>query len=235
MILGVLLAVLGLPATVQAFSVNDFVLSNDAGLTPLAYFAFTPITNNGDQSNIDLGLAVSFGNIDGTNRMFFEFVNQSTNPNHLSAIKEVYFETTLLSGTNAYNEGTAPGVAFSVGSSGGGNAGFPFTINHALDGKADPPPSSTGVNPGESLLLGYALIGSDPGATANEAYNTLIQGDWGIGLHLIATDNGAESEKYIASYLPDGPDSNTPVPEPATVVLLGIGASFLLARMRLES
>lgn len=229
-----MLAALGLPAAVQAFSINDFVLSNDAGLSPIAYFAFTPITANGNQANIDLGLAVSFGNIDGADRMFFEFVNQSSDPNQLSAIKEIFFETTLLSGTNAYNEGTNPGVDFTVASTGGGNNGFPFTINHSLDASADPPPSQTGVNPGESLLLGYALTGVDHLATANAAYSGLTGGDWGIGLHLIATDNGAQSEKFIAVYLPNGPNPNSPVPEPATVVLLGIGTTFLLARMRLK-
>ena len=227
LIVATVLAVLGLPGAAFAFSVNDFVLSDAAGLTPLAYFDFTPITSNGDQTNIDLGLAVSLANIDGFDRMFFEFVNESTNPNELSSVKTIYFETTGLSGTNAYVAGTDPGVGFSVGSTGGGNQGFPFSVNHDLDAAADPPPSTSGINPGESLLLGYTFT-ADPSAV----YESLTNGDWGIGLHIIATaPNANQSEKYIASFLPGGPPL-TPVPEPSTLVLLGMGSAFLVARLR---
>lgn len=117
---GILAGALALPGVVQAFYVEDFVLSEQEGLSPLAYFAFTPITNNGVLDNIDLGLAVSFGNIDGTNRMFFEFVNESTDPQQTSSIQGIFFETTLLSGIDAFNEGTDPGVEFTVGGAGGG-------------------------------------------------------------------------------------------------------------------
>lgn len=75
---GIVLAALCVAGGAQAFTVDDFALSDAEGLSPVAYFAFIPITGNGNQTNIDLGLAVSFGNIDGTDRMFFELVNEST-------------------------------------------------------------------------------------------------------------------------------------------------------------
>jgi hypothetical protein len=231
---GIGLAALCVASGASAFTVDDFVLSDEAGLSPVAYFAFVPITNNGDRTNIDLGLAVSFGNIDGTDRMFFELVNESTDPNHTSSVKSLYFSATELSGVNPYNEGTAPGVEFSIGSNGGGNQGFDFTINHALDALADPPPASSGVNPNESLLVGYSILnGADP----EELLNALKEGDWNIGLHIISTaPDGEKSEKYVATFLPGGPqDPFAPVPEPATLALLGMGALFVAGRMRFDA
>lgn len=101
-------------------------------------------------------------------------------------------------------------------------------INESLNGIADPPPAHTGVNPGESLLLGYALIGNDP-QTPFAILDGLTGGDWNIGVHLISTAGG-ESEKLIITYLEDGPGTQAPVPEPATILLLGIGTFFMAAR-----
>jgi hypothetical protein len=213
----------------QAFTVDDFALSDAEGLSPVAYFAFIPITSNGDQTNIDLGLAVSFGNIDGTDRMFFELVNESTVPNDDSSVSALYFESTDLSDTDPYWDGTGSGVAFSIGGNGGGNQGFPFTINHDLDALADPPPSTLGVNTNESLLVGYSILG---GANPGDILEALETGDWNIGLHIISTAGG-KSEKYIATFLPNGPPQ-APVPEPATFALLGMGVLFLTGRMRFE-
>lgn len=228
---GMILAALCVAGGAQAFTVNDFVLTDAEGLTPVAYFAFVPITTNGDQTNIDLGLAVSFGNIDGTDRMFFELVNESTDPNDDSSVKTLYFSTTDLSGDDPYVDGTDPGVDFSIGANGGGNQGFPFTINHDLDALADPPPSTTGVNPNESLLVGYSFLnGADPGVILE----SLQAGDWNIGLHIISTAGG-QSEKYVATFLPDGPDPQDPVPEPATLALLGMGTLFVVGRMRFDA
>jgi hypothetical protein len=229
---GIGLAALCVAGGAQAFTVDDFVLSDAEGLGPVAYFTFIPITANGDQTNIDLGLAVSFGNIDGTDRMFFELVNESTDPNDDSSVSALLFSTTDLSGDDPYVDGTNPGVEFSIGANGGGNQGFPFTINHDLDALADPPPSSTGVNTNESLLVGYSILG---GADPEDILDALKAADWNIGLHIISTAGG-ESEKYIALFLPNGPqDPNDPVPEPATVALLGMGALFVVGRMRFDA
>lgn len=228
---GIGLAALGVASGAQAFTVNDFVLTDAEGLAPVAYFAFTPITSNGDQTNIDLGLAVSFGNIDGTDRMFFELVNESTDPNDDSSVKALYFESTDLSGTDPYVDGTDPGVEFSIGGTGTGDEGFPFTINHDLDALADPPPSQNGVSPNESLLVGYSILG---GADPGDILEALQQGEWNIGLHIISTaPDSQESEKYIAVFLPNGPQD--PVPEPATLALLGMGTLFVAGRMRFDA
>jgi len=225
---GTVLSALCLASGASAFTVNDFVLSDAEEITPLAYFAFIPITNNGDQTNIDLGLAVSLANIDGTDRMFFELVNESTAPNDDSSVASLYFETTDLSGTDPYVDGTAPGVSFSIGGGGGGNQGFPFTINHDLDALADAPGSSSGVNPNESLLVGYGILG---GTDPEDILEGLQNGEWNIGLHIISTaPDGEASEKYVSVFLPNGPLD--PVPEPATLALLGMGSLFLAGRAR---
>ena len=228
---GIGLAALCVASGANAFTVDDFVLSDAEGLSPVAYFAFVPITSNGDQTNIDLGLAVSFGNIDGTDRMFFELVNESTDPNDDSSVSALYFSATDLSDVDPYVDGTDPGVAFSIGANGGGNQGFPFTINHDLDALADPPPSSTGVNTDESLLVGYSILG---GADPEDVLEALQAGDWNIGLHIISTAGG-ESEKYVATFLPNGPGPLDPVPEPATLALLSMGALFVAGRMRFDA
>lgn len=236
-LLGLALAALVLAGGAQAFTVDDFDISDDKGLSPVAYFAFIPITSNGDQTGIDLGLAVSFGTVDGFSGMFFEFVNESTAPNDESSVTEIYFETLDLEGTpHLLLASPANGVDYSIGGPGGGGIGF--TINPDLTGSADSPKPPNGINPGESLLIGFTIPGvvGDPDylQAADDLLLGLTEGDWGIGLHIQSTaPNGQESEKYVARFLPNGPqDPNDPIPEPATLALLAMGTGFLAARMR---
>lgn len=231
---GTLLAGIGLPGAVHAVAVDDFVLTDANGLSPESYFGFSLISSNGDASNIDLGLAVSFGNTPGDERMYFEFVNASLAPNDQSAITGVFFETTDLLGPPAFVDGTASGVRF--GSGNGGSGGFGVTFNRDLSMVAGPPRVHSGIGSGQSLLLGYDFNGN-AASLAGDVLTGLQQGQWTIGVHLQATGADAEaSEKLVATFFPDGPrdpdDPQIPVSEPATVVLLGMGTSFLVARRR---
>lgn len=139
----------------------------------------------------------------------------------------LYFESTDLSDTDPYWDGTGSGVAFSIGGNEKNNQGFPFTINHNLDVLANPPPSTLGVNTNQDSAGWLQHSGRCQSGDILEALET---GDWNIGLHIIA--RLVESpEKYIATFLPNGPPQ-APVPEPATFALLGMGVLFLTGRMR---
>lgn len=236
---GVMLAAIGLPGIVHAVTVDDFVLTDANGLSPESYFGFSLISSNGDPANIDLGLAVSFGNTPGDERMYFEFVNDSFAPNDQSVVTGIFFETMDLLGPPSFVEGTNPGVQFESSNGGnGGSGGFGVTFNNDLSMGASSSPVQNGIGSGQSLLLAYDFNG-DAATLAGDVLGGLELGEWLIGVHLQATGADAEqSEKLVATFLPNGPgapenpDPQIPIPEPASLVLLGMGTSLLVARRR---
>ena len=85
------------------------------------------------------------------------------------------------------------------------------------------------MNSGENLVLAYDVFDL-PGFGDAISNNTFR-----IGLHIRSIGDGGESDAFIGCLLDVPPDTSTPqdpVPEPSTLVLMGMGSAFLLMRKR---
>ena len=140
------------------------------------------------------------------NQIMFTFSNSGP---YESSITDVYFDddVPLLDFANFFYAGT---VAYSVGASPGdlsaGNL-ISFTSNYSFD--SDPSVQPNGVNPGESLGI---LFDYSEGVFFDTVIAALNDGAMDIGIHVQGFADGG-SESFVAA----------PVPEPATMLLLGTG------------
>ena len=131
-----------------------------------------------------------------------------------SCIARIYFEDNLLldGGTIVEGEGTSFSLPATPGDLPGGqtlNPPFKRTCGFSID--AEPPCAHAGVNPGEFVKVTFDLVG---GATFANLIDALNSSQMRIGAHIIA--------------LPDGSsESAVNIPEPATILLLGLGAVIL--------
>jgi hypothetical protein len=179
-------------------------------------FSFDCITNNSatDCSVLESQLGVKI-ELDGST-VDFTFTNLGTNA---SSITDVYFQDLppLLDETTAVISGSV-GVSFDDQCRPRDlPAGTGFTTTYCADSNA--PTQQNGVNPYESLTLSYTLM---TGATLTDVMNAISAGTFSIGIHVQGFSGGG-SESGILN----------PVPEPASILLLGSGAfAAALARRR---
>ena len=108
-----------------------------------------------------------------------------------------------------------PNVVFhannSVNIPGSNNIGFDTTYGFS----ADPPPTTTGIDPGEQFVVSFANL------TADEFAKAVNSGDLRIAMHVQQIGKGDWSASYV-----------TQVPEPSSSLLVGIGGILTLIRRR---
>jgi len=192
------------------------------GVTPCAHaqlmgVPFEIFTTNGayyDNPDVVLLMDVT----DGFEIAEFTFYNNST---VACSMARIYFDDGTLLGITSM-ESSGPGVKFSEiiypgpdNLPGAELLDPPFVANRGFSIGGDAAPPHKGIdNPGEWLKVTFGLIN---GGTLDDVIDELYDGTLRVGVHVIA--------------FPDG-SSESAVPEPATIALLGLGALALLRKRR---
>jgi hypothetical protein len=189
-----------------------------AGISQASYrFDFGIFTSNGPYHNsplVDTYVVVSNGQpaiVD------FTFYNISAIQ---SSVAQIYFDDGSLLDIATITNG--PGTSFSEKYPGPGNLPGGELISFVADreftiGALNPPPEN-GVNPtADWVRIRYNLV---PGGNLASVIGELQTGELRVGIHIIDLPGGSSESAIMI------------VPEPATMLLLGIGGLFLGKRKK---
>lgn len=176
-------------------------------------YGFDNITNNnaGDAAIAETQLSFAVTGYSST-QVEFLFKNIGT---EASSITDIYFDDDIpLMTWSEFSQMDTNVVSFNEGAKPGnlpGGRSFDFSSNYSYD--SDSPTQPNGVNPGE--VLGIVFDYTD-GYGLEQIIAALNNGSLSVGIHVQGFDSGG-SEGFVSA------SSSNPVPEPASMVLLGIG------------
>jgi PEP-CTERM motif-containing protein len=170
-------------------------------------YNFTPIcatNNSGDCSTLATQFSLT-ATYNGGSTVQFNLLNSPTGA--ASTIAAVYFETPLT--YSSFSTSPVALTSFSVGGSPANPPGAnPFTT--AFYFTANPPPSHSGLLPGESMTV----ITNTNGSVLTSVEDTTV------AIHVIAFEKTSETIKFKYSNVLSLP---APVPEPTSMSLIGLG------------
>jgi hypothetical protein len=192
-----------------AFAAAFALISAGASAVPLSFGICVSNNSATDCATGSAQLAVDVTGGPGGGQVSFTFTNSGP---AASSITDIYFDDGTLLGIATITNGS--GVSFSQGASPGnlpsGNlATPPFVATSGFTADSDPPAQPNGVNPGETVTITFDL---QPGGTLQDVLDELADGTLRIGVHVQGFAYGG-SESFV----------NTPLPEPGTLALLGVG------------
>ena len=112
---------------------------------------------------------------------------------------------------------------------GGNDPSVSFSANTALSLYANNPSPKNGIGQTESLVVRYTLL-TDITTLSDALQDSTLR----FGMHVQGIGTGDNSLSFVGTpdELPPPPPPLDPVPEPATMVLLGMGTLFLAGRSR---
>jgi hypothetical protein len=170
---------------------------------------------NFDLSSIDIHVDVSAD----SDQVRFEFHNDSGID---SSVKSIYFEDGVLDGIAGFEFGddTLFEDSETPGNLPAGNS-LSEEFETAYSAVAVPAAPFNGIDSGEHLTI---IMNLDAGSSYADLLAELDEGSLRIGAHVIALPDG--SSLSVMSNPPP------PVPEPATIAILGIGSLCLIRRKK---
>jgi hypothetical protein len=158
----------------------------------------------------------------GSGKIAFTFTNVGSGA---SSITDIYWDDNKLFESIFAITNTPGLVEFSKGASPGNlpsaNSISPrFQTTKGLLVDSNSPVQPRGVNPGESLVVTLALLS---GKSFSDVLDDLADGDLRVGLHVQGMGKDkCGSESFV----------NTPIPEPGTAALVGLGMLALGVKRR---
>ncbi len=190
------------------------------GTANATMYSFNPITSNSGQQ-VALATQLSMDVTEVSGKVSFRFKN---NVGINSSIQQIYFDDFTPAWLTYNSMVQSSGVVFGADSATPGNLPGPgsFTSIHGYDADKTNDPNVSqilnGINlAAESLDIIFTLNNSH---TFSEVLAALDHATFRVGLHVQSIGISGDSDSFINT-------PNTPVPEPGTMVLLGLGLGGL--------